>query len=261
MTEEIYVNRNGVIAELVLNRPAKRNAITSAMWTAIPELLAPLADDVGVKLVVVRGEGGSFAAGADIGEFEEVYATRERAEQYSRSIGLALDSLAAFPKPTIARIEGACVGGGCGVALSCDLRFAAEGSRFAITPAKLGLTYTLNDTKRLIDAVGVSNAKDILYSGRLLDAEEAFRIGLINRRVVADDLDATIATYAEGLAATSSHSARMTKKIVSLIRSGVDADTDETRQIFLDAFQGEDFQEGYRAFLEKRKPNFPGGEG
>lgn len=261
MTEEIYVNRSGVMAELVLNRPAKRNAITSAMWIAIPELLAPLADDVGVKLLVVRGEGGSFAAGADIGEFEEVYSTRERAEHYSRSIGRALDTLAAFPKPTIARIDGACVGGGCGVALSCDLRFAAEGSRFAITPAKLGLTYTLNDTKRLIDAVGVSNAKDILYSGRLLDAEEAFRIGLINRRVAAEDLDATIATYAEGLEATSSHSARMTKKIVSLIRSGVDADTDETRQIFLDAFQGEDFQEGYRAFLEKRKPNFPGGEG
>ena len=261
MTEEIFVNRSGVMAELVLNRPAKRNAITSAMWMAIPELLTPLADDPAVKLLVVRGAGGSFAAGADIGEFEKVYATREGAGRYSRSIGFALDALAAFPKPTIARIEGACVGGGCGVALSCDLRFAAEGSRFAITPAKLGLTYTLNDTKRLIDAVGVSYAKDILYSGRLLDAEEALRIGLINRRVPTDELDASIAAYADGLAETSSHSARMTKKIVSLIRSGVDADTDETRQIFLDAFQGEDFQEGYRAFLEKRKPKFPGGKG
>lgn len=260
MTDEIFVERQGEIATLVLNRPAKRNAITSAMWAAIPDLLAPLVADAGVKLLIVRGEGGSFAAGADIGEFEAVYATRERAESYTRSIGLALDGLAAFPKPTIARIDGACVGGGCGVALSCDLRFAAEGSRFAITPAKLGLTYTLNDTKRLIDAVGVSNAKDILYSGRLLESDEAYRIGLINRCVPADQLDDLIADYAAGLSATSTHSARMSKKIIALIRSGVDADTDETRRIFLEAFQGPDFQEGYRAFLDKRAPKFPGGE-
>lgn len=258
MSEDIFLQREGAVAELVLNRPAKRNAITSAMWLAIPDLLETVAADAGVKLLIVRGAGGSFAAGADIAEFEAVYATRQRAEAYTRSIGAALDSLAAFPKPTLARIEGVCVGGGCGVALSCDLRFAARGSRFAITPAKLGLTYTLNDTKRLIDAVGVSYAKDILYSGRMLDAEEAFRIGLINRLVDAEALAQTVAEYAAGLSATSAYSARISKKIISMIRAGVDADTEETRQMFLDAFQGEDFQEGYRAFLDKRPPQFPG---
>lgn len=258
MSEDIYLESRGAVAELVLNRPAKRNAITSAMWLDIPRLLQSAADNPEVKLLIVRGAGGSFAAGADIAEFEVVYATRERAEAYTRSIGMALDSLAAFPKPTLARIEGACVGGGCGVALSCDLRFAATGSRFAITPAKLGLTYTLNDTKRLIDAVGVSFAKDILYSGRMLDAEEAFRIGLINRLVDPETLSQAVEEYAQGLSATSAYSARTSKKIISMIRAGVDADTDETRQMFLDAFQGEDFQEGYRAFLEKRSPRFPG---
>ena len=258
MTDDIYVEHRNGIAELVLNRPSKRNAITSAMWKAIPSLLQPLADDRSVKLVIVRGSGGSFAAGADIAEFEDVYATRERAEAYSRSIGSALDALAHFPKPTLARIEGACVGGGCGVALSCDLRFAAEGSKFAITPSKLGLTYTLNDTKRLIDAVGVSNAKDILYSGRMLDNAEALAMGLINRSVPADQLDTVIEEYIALLATRSSYSMQSTKAIISKIRTGTHSETADSFDLFLQAFQDEDFQEGYRAFLEKRPPVFKG---
>lgn len=255
---DIHLERKGAIAELVLNRPDKRNAITEAMWIAIPRLLAEAEADPALRVLIVRGAGGSFAAGADIAEFEEVYATRERAARYSAAVAAALDGLAAFPLPTVASIAGPCVGGGCGLALACDLRFAMDGARFGITPAKLGLVYTLNDTKRLIDAVGPSNARDILFTGRLVGAHEAREMGLIDRVWSETAFEAEMEIWLAQLRAASPHSARVTKHIIRMILSGVDHDTDETRQIFLDAFQGRDFQEGYRAFLEKRAPRFSG---
>ncbi|MEN0653777.1 MULTISPECIES: enoyl-CoA hydratase-related protein [Hyphobacterium] len=257
---DIYLDRKGAIAELVLNRPDKRNALTQEMWLAIPELLAEVEKDAGLRVLIVRGAGGAFAAGADIAEFEEVYSTRERAARYSAAVAAALDGLAAFPLPTVAKITGPCVGGGCGLALACDLRFATEASRFGITPAKLGLVYTLNDTKRLIDAVGPSNAKDILFSGRLVSAPEAREMGLVDRVWGEADFEAGLEGWLELVRAASPHSARVTKSIIRMILSGVDQDTDETKRMFLDAFQGQDFREGYRAFLEKRAPRFSGNE-
>ena len=136
---DIYLEKSDGFARLVFNRPDKRNAVTAAMWAAIPELLTEIEADSSIKVVIVTGTGGSFAAGADIAEFETVYATPDSAERYSKSINKALDGLAKFPKPTIARIEGACVGGGCGIALACDLRIGLKGSKYGVTPAKLGL--------------------------------------------------------------------------------------------------------------------------
>ncbi len=259
MTDEaVYLTRKGAAAHLVLNKPAKRNALSEAMWRAIPRLLSQAEADPAVRLLVVRGEGGAFAAGADISEFEEVYSTPERAADYSRAIAAALDGLAAFARPTLAAIEGACVGGGCGLALACDLRFAATGSKFGITPGKLGLVYTVNDTKRLIDAVGVSAAKDILFTGRILPDEEALSMGLIDRLVAPDALDEAVTDFGDQIAKTSAVSARITKQIIARIQAGLAQDNAETRKLFLDAFQGADFQEGYRAFLAKRAPDFKG---
>ena len=256
--DAVYLTRTGPAAHLVLNKPAKKNALSEAMWRAIPRLLSEAESDPGVRLLVVRGEGGAFAAGADISEFEEVYSTPERAAEYSRAIAAALDGLAAFPRPTLAAIEGACVGGGCGIALACDLRFAAQGSKFGITPGKLGLVYTLNDTKRLIDAVGASAAKDILFTGRILTADEARDLGLADRLIPEYALMDEVAAFAEQVSATSAASARITKQIIARIQAGQAEDDAETRKLFLDAFQGADFQEGYRAFLAKRKPDFKG---
>lgn len=257
-SEAVYLVRDGAAAHLVLNKPEKKNALSEAMWRAIPKLLAEAEADPAVRLLVVRGEGGAFAAGADISEFEEVYATAERAADYSRAIAAALDGLAAFPRPTVAAIEGACVGGGCGIALACDMRFAAHGAKFGITPGKLGLVYTLNDTRRLIDAVGVSAAKDILFTGRILASDEALSLGLIDRLTAPEALMDEVAAFTDQVAVTSAVSARITKQIIARIQAGQAEDDAETRKLFLDAFQGADFQEGYRAFLAKRKPDFKG---
>jgi enoyl-CoA hydratase/carnithine racemase len=254
----VFLDVSGVTAQLVLNKPKKRNALSEAMWRAIPGLLDQAEADPAVRLLVVRGAGGAFAAGADISEFEAVYATPERAVEYSKAIAAALDQLAAFAKPTLAAIDGACVGGGCAIALACDLRFAADGSKFGITPAKMGLAYPLNDTRRLIDAVGVSAAKNILFTGRLMHSEEALRIGLIDRLVERGGLDDAVEVFADQIGQASPRTARVTKAIITRIAAGQSEDDDTTRAMFLNAFQSADFQEGYRAFLEKRAPDFPG---
>ena len=253
----IFLERRGERAELVFNRPDKRNSLTEAMWRAVPELLADAASDKAVRLLVVRGAGGHFASGADITEFEQIYATPDRAAAFAQTIEDANEAIARFPRPVIAAIEGACVGGGCGLALACDLRFAAEGARFGVTPAKLGLVYPVGETRRLIDAVGVSAAKDLLFTARLFGHEEARTLGLIDRTApTRAGLDAMLDAYEAALLKLSPASARMTKQMVDLALAGDGRETDESRALFTSAFEGRDFNEGYSAFLAKRPPNF-----
>lgn len=245
------------VATLTLNRPQKRNALTQAMWRALPEAIAAVEADPAVKVLVVTGAGACFAAGADIAEFETVYATRDSAAAYAAEITAAMEALAALSKPSIAAIAGACVGGGLGLALACDLRIAADDARLGITPGKLGLMYSLGDTRRLVEAVGASAAKDILFTGRILKAGDALSLRLVDAVVAPDDLAAAVADKAAAIATASQWSARRTKAVVRLILDGVTEDTDETRGWFLDALEGEDFREGRDAFLAKRAPVFP----
>ncbi len=250
----IFAHADG-IGRLTLNKPEKKNALSLAMWRAIPERVAEAAA-ANVKVLIVAGAGDAFAAGADISEFAEVYATPESSAAYTHAVQTANVALERIPMPTIAMVRGPCVGGGCGLALACDLRFAEPGARFGITPGKLGLAYTLADTKRLADAVGLPRAKDVLFSGRLIAADEALRMGLCDRVVSADALEAETTAYARTLAENSGVSLRTMKAILGAIADGADADTPETARLYLDAFAGADFKEGYRAFLEKRKPRF-----
>ncbi len=253
---DIHLTKAGAVIFLTLNRPAKKNALTLAMWDAIPELLAQAVQMQGARALVVRGEGGVFAAGADIAEFETTYATAEAALANHMRIQAAMTALESFPLPTLAMIEGACVGGGCGLALCCDLRFAASTARFGITPAKLGLVYGVGDTRRLVQAVGLSAAKDILFSGRLMDAAEAHRLGLVDRVVSAEALAGETQAYVDALAHASSFSAKATKAIVARLREGQTEDDDASRALFASAFSGGDFQEGFAAFQQKRSPRF-----
>lgn len=246
---------NGV-GRLILNQPARRNALSQEMWQLVPTRLAEAAADPAIRVLVVQGAGGTFAAGADISEFEAAYATRESTAIYAGDIARAMDGLADFIKPTVALIQGACVGGGLGLALACDLRFAASDARMGITPGKLGLVYPLGDTKRLVQLVGPSHAKDLLYTGRLLNADEALSMGLVNRVTAPDAVEAAVLDHAAQITAASQYSARATKRMIARVLAGQTVDSDETVAEFLDAVEGEDFIEGRNAFRDKRKPGF-----
>jgi enoyl-CoA hydratase/carnithine racemase len=244
------------IGELVLSQPKKRNALNAEMWAALPDVLNTAANTKGIKTLIVRGDGDHFASGADISEFETLYATEASARKISDDIAAGFKSLAEFPHPVVAQVRGACVGGGCGLSLCCDLRFADTTSKFAITPAKLGLVYPFSDIQRLIETVGVSNAKDILFSARIMHAEEALNIGLINRLLAPEELEQHVLDYARGLTALSKQSAITTKKMFTAHFKGQRQETIESEAWFLEGFSSRDFQEGYKAFLEKRKPDF-----
>lgn len=253
---DIFLNADAHAAEIVLNRPLKKNAMTMEMWRRLPDLAAEAAKRPDLRALVIRGAGGAFSGGADIAEFPHLYATRDAAMQNQSVIQTAMRAIEDFPLPTLAAIEGACYGGGCGLALACDLRFAAKGAKFAITPAKLGLVYGVDDTRRLANAVGLSRAKDILFTGRALDADEALRIGLVDAIHDAGKLETAIREFMASLSSASSHSARATKNILRRLAGGQSNDDDATRAMFGDAFSGADFQEGFRAFMDRRPPKF-----
>lgn len=256
--ELVRIEREGAVLHLRLNRPDKRNAVTQAMWEAIIAQLTALAVDPAVKVLVLGSTSPAvFSAGADIAEFEAIGRDPERAKANNAAIRESHRLLGHFPKPTIAMIAGPCVGAGCGLALACDMRVAADTARFGITPAKLGLIYPLQDTKRLVDLVGPSQARMILFTGRLVDAAHALRIGLIDEVTTPDALDDTVRALAADLCAASQHSIRGSKRIIQMVLDGVADDTAETSAMFASAFAGPDHLEGRSAFLEKRPARFP----
>jgi enoyl-CoA hydratase/carnithine racemase len=253
----IKIRRDGNLGYLILNRPNKKNALSEAMWRAVPEAVAALDADQDVRVIIVMSSTDNvFSAGADIAELEEISKSTARQESNRLAIRDAQRTLARVAKPTIAQISGPCMGGGCGLAIHCDMRFAAETAKFAITPAKLGIVYPLNDTKQLIDLVGPAKAKAMLFSGRLLNAEEALRIGLIDEVYAANALAAAVQGFAAQIAAVSQYSVRAMKLFAQRVVDGQIDDDVETASIFKAAQEGVDGQEGIRAFMEKRQPNF-----
>ncbi|NJS14813.1 MAG: enoyl-CoA hydratase/isomerase family protein [Sphingopyxis sp.] len=247
----LRLTTTGAIATLRIDRPEKRNAFNQAMWDALPALVDQAMADPHVRvLILASAADGIFCAGADIGE---LLANKDDAAWRAANqaaINRAQHVLARAPKPTIAFVDGDCIGGGCGLSLACDIRIARSRARLGITPAKLGLVYPLHDTKLLVDLVGPGQAKRMLFTGALLGADEALRIGLVD--MIADGPDDLAAT----IAAASPHSSAQIKGFVRRILDGQTDDNDETLTVFADAFTGADFLEGTTAFLEKRKPEF-----
>ena len=257
MTDNLKFNMlTPAIGELVLSQPARRNALNAAMWAHLPVILEKAAKRKSLRALIVRGNGEHFASGADISEFETLYATPASAKKISDDIAAGFKALAEFPMPTIAMIRGACVGGGCGIALCCDIRFADNTSKYAITPAKLGLVYPFSDVQRLIETVGIPNAKDMLLSARLIQAKPARKMGLINQLFKVDNLEEKTMDYAQGLASLSPESLRIMKKMFAAYQAGQTGETQQSMKWFLEGFSCADFKEGYKAFLEKRKPDF-----
>ncbi|MEU6084171.1 enoyl-CoA hydratase/isomerase family protein [Streptomyces sp. NPDC047108] len=245
MEPGLQVSTADGVATVVMHNPAKRNVMTTAMWRAFPGLLDHLEADPAVRVLVLTGAGDTFCAGADIGSLRE---------SPTESQGLAVaaeEALAAFPKPTLAAVRGYCVGGGCQLAAACDLRFAAEGSAFGITPAKLGIVYPAPSTRRLASLVGPATAKYLLFSAELIDADRALRTGLVDEVLPADCLDKRVAEFTGILTSRS----LLTQAAAKEFASAPALPEREERWSRLARESGE-AAEGVAAFLERRSPDF-----
>ena len=253
----LAVTREGGVVTIAFTRPDKHNAVSYAMWHALGRLMPVLADDDEVDVVVLRGTpGGPFSAGADIAEFQTLRADPDGARRYGEAVEAGEQALIGFPKPTVALIEGFAIGGGTQLALACDLRVCETGSRFGVTPAKLGIVYALGSTARLVEVVGPAWARWILLTGDLLDAATALRIGLVHEVVAPGEVQAR----AYALAATMSVRARISleggKALIARAAHGhleVDADVLE---LYRRSWTSAEYAEGVAAFLAKRAPDF-----
>ncbi len=258
--QTVLIRSEPPLGWLVLNRPQVRNALNLATWRAIAEGVAALEAESEVRVIIMRGVNEeAFISGADISEFSELRSNAEKAKEYRDWPNRAIAALVNSPKPVVAMIAGICIGGGVQVALSCDIRIAAHGTRFGIPAARLGLAYPLDGVKALVDIAGPANAREILLSARLFDAEEALAMGLIHRLVGASELESFVRQYAEAMARNAPLTMAAAK---AAIREAV-KDPEERNPKMLDAmvarcFNSEDYREGVRAFGEKRRPKFSG---
>jgi enoyl-CoA hydratase/carnithine racemase len=259
-TDKMLSRKEGHVGYVIFNNPERHNAVSLEMWSATAEILAGFAKDDDVRVVVVTGAGGkAFVSGADVSKFESERASLEGAKIYNKAVESANIGIYEFPKPTIAMIKGYCIGGGLGLAVSCDLRICSDNSRFAIPAAKLGLGYSYPGVKRLTDLVGPAFAKEIFFTARQFDAQEALTMGLINRVVPIAELEAYVKSYADTIAAN----APLTVKAAKFIAN--EAMKDESKrnmarctELVEQCFASQDYSEGRRAFMEKRKPAFTG---
>jgi enoyl-CoA hydratase len=259
-TTKILAEVRDGVGWLTFNNPERRNAVSLDMWQGLADAAAALEADDTVRVVVLRGAGGrSFAAGADISEFEQQRANAEQRKRYGEIAARGRAGLSGLTKPLVAMIQGYCIGGGLAIALQADVRFATPGSRFAIPAAKLGLGYDYDGISALARLVGPSSAKDILFSARQLDADEALRLGLINFLVDDAELESRVAEYARRIVANAPLTIHAAKAAVQAFeRYSTTAGTAEIEALVDRCFDSEDYREGRRAFMEKRAPQFRG---
>lgn len=258
MTDKIITEKSGDIARIIFNQPEKRNAVSLEMWEAVETAVNRFEADDSVRILILSGAGGkAFVSGADISKFESERASEEAVAHYNATTKRVYDMVEAFPKPTIAQIDGFCVGGGVALSLSCDMRICGQGSQFAIPAAKLGLGYGFPGINRLVNLVGPSFAKEIFFTARRFDAEEARVMGLVNRVVPDDEVAKTAEETARIIAANAPMTVESVKYIAGeTLKDESVRDLAECERRVKACFGSQDYIEGRRAFLEKRKPKF-----
>jgi enoyl-CoA hydratase len=260
LTSKMLAEKDGAIGRLIFNNPARHNAVSLEMWEAVGQIMDDFEHDDAIRVIVVTGAGGkAFVSGADISEFKERRATEEAAAAYSKISEASRHKLADTLKPTIAMISGYCIGGGLATALSCDIRVAAEGSRFGIPAARLGLGYAYDGIAKLIGIVGPAYAREIFYTARQFTAEEALQMGLINRVVPRDELEAYVKNYCDMIAGNAPLTIRAAKQIVrEALKDESTRDMALCQRVVDECFASADYTEGRTAFMEKRRPVFTG---
>jgi enoyl-CoA hydratase/carnithine racemase len=258
--DKILASKRDGIGSLVFNQPEKRNALSPDMALAAADAIEDFAQDANVRVIILSGAGDkAFVSGGDISRFEAERATPEQMAEYSRKSARFRTALMGVGKPTIAMIRGYCLGGGLSVALNCDLRFCAEESQFGIPAARLGIGYGAERLTQLVNLVGPSVAKDILFSGRRLNAAEALRVGLVNQVLAASELADFVAKYATTLAANAPLSIIASKRVIDeIVKDEQERDNALCERVIADCFASQDYIEGRRAFMEKRRPAFTG---
>ena len=257
---DIVVESRGPIATVVFDRPRVRNAITFAMWGEIARVTHGLAKDDAIRAVVYRGVGtDAFASGADISEFADQRKDTATAVRYNAQWEAAYTAIRECPKPTVAMVYGFCMGGAMALAMACDLRFAAKGSKFGIPAARLSIIYGADPVGLLVDLVGPAYAKDILFSGRAVGDDEALAIGFVQRLLPAAELESFTYAYLAQVADNAPLSVRGAKETVESCVAGLTPERRERlRALARETYESEDYRVGARAFLEKRPPRFQG---
>jgi enoyl-CoA hydratase/carnithine racemase len=258
MTERLQVRKDGATGWIVFNNPERRNAVSVDMWEALPQALAGFEADPEVRLVVLAGAGDkAFVSGADISQFEKERSGPEAVQRYEELAEGAQAKLQGFDKPVLAMIRGYCLGAGLNIAAICDLRIAAEDARFGIPAAKMGLGYRASSMKNLVDLVGIPYAKEIMLTARQFSAAEAKEMGLVHKVVKIEELERTVNEYCETLAGNAPLTMRAAKRILREV-SRADYDVAKCKAWVKECFDSEDYKEGRKAFMEKRKPVFRG---
>jgi enoyl-CoA hydratase/carnithine racemase len=260
-TEKLLLQKDGPIGWIVFNQPEKRNAVSQEMWQAMPEYVADLSADPAIRVVILRGAGeAAFVAGADISQFKDRRRNAADEEEYRRISGAGSEALARLGKPLVAMIHGFCIGGGVSIAITCDLRIAADDARFGIPAARLGLGYHYHGMEKLMSLIGPAYTKELFFTARTdFSAPDALRMGLVNQVVPKADLERFTRDYAMMMSRNAPLTLRSAKASVDqLVRPEERRDYAMLDRLIKDCFDSQDYQEGVKAFSEKRRPQFQG---